>query len=444
MHGPEGAPTTGKRRILVSDGSRLVRATLAKRLQERFDIVEESNGESAWQRLMLDGSIVAVISGLQPPRLSARAFLERIRSSALGRLRRTPFFLIVSDLDHNNLGTEEWRDGVGFLTKSMDTKAMLDCLESQLSPPAAAVGEKGESRLAPTPPAGNARGLAAAAKAANGAANPTQPVRTGKPAATVRGAGAPKLMSTEAFGAAVDVLDHPADSGSDLCMLVFGIDRMPALLARFGPDVAELLISRLAKLLAAKIDPNDQLGRYGSNHVAIISYGVDLPTGVRFAQRVCRSLVAGQISICGQKIRLTVSAGLAAASNDQAASARELLELADKRLLQAMKCGGNAACTELRPDCPVGEHESSDLKALRRVLRGSVDGVDERRRLGLAVLPLLRTLDARLALRLPLADLARRLGGDDEEEFSDFTGVTTSEIIAVNEAEDSPHEPASI
>ena len=69
-------------RILVLDGSRVVRATLAKRLAGHFEIVEEGDGESAWQRLMLDGRIAAVISGISPPRLVARDLLARLRRSA--------------------------------------------------------------------------------------------------------------------------------------------------------------------------------------------------------------------------------------------------------------------------------------------------------------------------------------------------------------------------
>lgn len=89
-----GAMVGSRRRILVIDGSRVVRATLAKRLGDRFEVIEEANGESAWQRLMLDANIAAVISGIHPPRLDARDLFARLRASAMRRLREIPFILV--------------------------------------------------------------------------------------------------------------------------------------------------------------------------------------------------------------------------------------------------------------------------------------------------------------------------------------------------------------
>ena len=59
------------KRILVVDASRVVRAALAKHLHGEFEVIEEGDGESAWQTLMLDASIAAVISSPQTPRLAA-------------------------------------------------------------------------------------------------------------------------------------------------------------------------------------------------------------------------------------------------------------------------------------------------------------------------------------------------------------------------------------
>ena len=58
------------RRVLVVDHSRVVRSALAKHLREHFEVREEADGESAWQTLVLDSSIVAVVSGAQLPRLN--------------------------------------------------------------------------------------------------------------------------------------------------------------------------------------------------------------------------------------------------------------------------------------------------------------------------------------------------------------------------------------
>lgn len=369
-----------KRRILVVDGSRVVRATLAKRLGENFDIVEEGNGESAWQRLMLDGRIVAVVSGIHPPRLAARDLLARLRASALRRLRATPFVLLVSDLE-SQARAEEWAGVAGFMTKSMSKEAMTACLENLLSAPS------------PESTPGLEPGFA-------GAVKEEPPAVPALPQAQLLGVGE--------FAAAVASLPFPADSDESLCMLVFGIDHLEALTARFGADVPDVLSARIAKLLAVKVDPGDQLGMYGNDRLAIVSHGVDLRLGMRFGKRVCKSLAAGQIAIRGQKIRLTVSVGVAATSDDRVASAGELLALANLRLEQAMVCGGNNVCAEHRPDCPLHSHDRG-LATLLRVLNGGEPAAEQKELLGLEVLPVLRMLNSKLALGLSLADIEHRL-----------------------------------
>jgi diguanylate cyclase (GGDEF)-like protein len=217
-----------------------------------------------------------------------------------------------------------------------------------------------------------------------------------------------QLLEAKEFSSTVASLPFAADSDESLCMLVFGIDHLEALTARFGADVPDLLGARIAKLLAMKVDPGDQLGMYRKDRLAIVSHGVDLRLGMRFGKRVCKSLAAGQIAIHGQKIRLTVSVGVAATSDDRAASADELLTLANLRLEQAMVCGGNSVCSEHRPDCPLHRHDRG-LVTLLRVLNGGEPAAEQKELLGLEVLPVLRALNTKLALGLSLADVEHRL-----------------------------------
>ena len=87
---------TLKRKVLVADASKVVRASLAKQLAEQFEVREEASGESAWQTLVLDSSIVGVVSGMNLTRLDGLGLLDRIRASKLARLKSLPFFLVVS------------------------------------------------------------------------------------------------------------------------------------------------------------------------------------------------------------------------------------------------------------------------------------------------------------------------------------------------------------
>ena len=82
---------TEPQRILVVDDSRLVRMALVRNLKGQFDVREEGDGESAWQQLILDHSIRAVISDLQMPKLDGFGLLQRVRASKQRRLQEMPF-----------------------------------------------------------------------------------------------------------------------------------------------------------------------------------------------------------------------------------------------------------------------------------------------------------------------------------------------------------------
>ncbi len=381
FQGKPGDTVGSRQRILVIDGSRVVRATLAKRLGDRFEVVEEANGESAWQRLMLDGSIAAVISGIHPPRLDAHDLLARLRTSAMRRLREIPFILLVSEIENQAApGSGDWSDATGFITKSMSTEVMVAHLDQWVGLHEA----KSETESGP-------------------AAVPAPAVE--------------KLMGRLEFSSLVSSLSLSAAENFPVCALVFGIDRLDELIAAFGPDVAEILTSRIAGPLAGKIDPQDHLGIFGKQRLAIISYGVDLRLGTRFGKRVCKSLASGRVTIRGQKIRMTVSIGIASTSDDDVESGPELLALAHQRLEQALVCGGNTVCTEHRPDCPLHCQDRSVAALFKVLKRDGGDLLPEQRSvLGLTVLPLLQTLESRLSLGLPLQEIKHRLARQTAED----------------------------
>ena len=86
-------------RILIVDESRMARAMLGKTLREHFDVREESDGESAWQVLVLDHSIRLVICALALPVLDGDGLLQRLRGSRLQRLARVPMLMVSGDDD---------------------------------------------------------------------------------------------------------------------------------------------------------------------------------------------------------------------------------------------------------------------------------------------------------------------------------------------------------
>lgn len=370
------------RRILVVDGSRVVRVTLAKHLKDDFDVVEEGNGESAWQTLVLDASIAAVVSGIHPPKLDANDLLARLRASSIRRLQEMPFTLLVSDVE-NQAGpaSDRIRGVAAVITKTMKKAAIVACLNALFEPADAPAPAAPEDM--PPPDA-----LASPAPVPD----------------------AEKLLDSEAFWSVVSALSFHEAPAEPVCALVFGIDDGEGLRASFGADVSAMIAGRFASLLLSRLSPRDSIGRCQGERLAIISPGVDLKQGERFGRQVCKSLAAGQITIRGQKVRLTASVGVASTSDDALSRGSELYFLADRRLDQALVCGGNTVAVEYKEKCPVHCREH-DVQERLDVL-GEASGLLHTGNvgaLGLKILPLLQRIDQELALGLPLAEIQEKL-----------------------------------
>lgn len=387
------------RRILVLDSSRVVRVTLNKHLKDNFDVIEESSGESAWQTLMLDSGISAVISGVHPLKLDAHDLLARLRASSIRRLREIPFILIVSDLDNKVERDADRANGVaGFITKTMNKSAMLVALNDIFHPHGTRkTARDGKLSLADQAPPVPAASLVAP----DLLLVPTMPEVPESPASP---------QSRERFNSVLSKLSLADPLGEPVCILVFRIDNRAALIEQFGEEIAVMIDARFAKLLMSKVGPHDQVGHCLGDRLAIVSHDVDLKQGERFGKQVCRSLASGQITIRGQKVKLTASVGVASTSDDKASSGMELFTLADQRLNQALVCGGNTVAIEFKSGCPMHCRDKQTAKLVEALAKPQESAIRlNLGAFGLKILPILRALDQELSLGLSLKEIEQQL-----------------------------------
>ena len=87
-----------KPRVLIADDSKIVRATLIKRIEGLFEFREALDGEEAWETLLIDPNIRVVITDLTMPKLDGYGLLARIRGSKITRIRTIPV-VVVSGSD---------------------------------------------------------------------------------------------------------------------------------------------------------------------------------------------------------------------------------------------------------------------------------------------------------------------------------------------------------
>lgn len=370
---------SGLPRILVVDDSRMVRVVLVKHLQGQYEIREEGDGEAAWQALVLDHSIRAVISDLQMPKLDGYGLLERVRSSKLRRLQEIPFILVSGEETEDDRERAR-RAGVSdFLTKGAGSSEVLTRLNHLLALSSARETiENDRERLVQDPASG--------------------------------------LYTTKYLELqAAQALSHAARHGSEVSVMVLGFDNFAALAEKIGEESAAQVALRFARMLGGKIRQEDSLGHYGPGQYAIVSPGTSPALCSSFAERVREAVEVAHVAVQGHALNLTVSIGVGSVPSDTVTSAGALLELAGVRMREAMQAGGNRIVSGGRSAAEV--RRLSLNHALELLAANRRDAVRPHlRELGQQIMPLLALLDSELGWQLPLEALRQGLNGPEENK----------------------------
>lgn len=130
--------------VLIVDDSRFVRASMMRSLSGRFRVQQADSGERAWELLLLDDSIRAVLSDLSMPGVDGFELLRRVRGSLLPRIRDLPF-AVMSGADDVlararalDLGADR------FAVKGAAVDELEDWLSERLVPEAPAPATTGQ------------------------------------------------------------------------------------------------------------------------------------------------------------------------------------------------------------------------------------------------------------------------------------------------------------
>jgi len=203
-----------------------------------------------------------------------------------------------------------------------------------------------------------------------------------------------------------------AVEGQGVGVIAFGIDGYDDLLARHGSDLAIRTAEKFSFMLARKIRPEDCIGQLPDGLVVIVAAATTADICSRFATRICKAMAAAQISVRGQRLDLTVSAGVAVMPDDGIElTGPALLQMAHDRLAAARKAGGNrvTARQEYRGsglgNCETFVPQLKDLLTTTdpAVLRPCLGTI------GMELMPLLRELEKSFRFGLPIDEMNKRL-----------------------------------
>lgn len=366
-----------RRRVLIVDHSKVVRSALSKHLREHFDVREEADGESAWQTLVLDSSIVAVVSGAQLNRLNGYDLLARLRSSKLRRLCDIPFLLIISASQSEADRLEAKNKGVtDFITRGMSRQEILACVE-----------RLGEWNLS---------------------ISLINPIVLEEPIVKKTVKALPPssvlLTSPEIHEKLAEALRTRSKTNTQMLgLLKFGLDNAQDLTKRYGPEIAQSIAKRIGELLKNKIGQNESIGRVSSFRCLIVSPDSSAASCLAFAQRVCRGLANSKVKVGGDDVRIKVSAGIASVPPDTDLSAEELITLVGARLDKAQQQGGEQVVADEQPGSELDINEQYFIELAKAYrMDGSLPPLGS---IGLHLMPLLSLLEKEFKFGLPLEKL---------------------------------------
>src|SRR5574343_697525 len=214
-------------RILIVDDSRVERMSLIQHLKGSYEVREEGDGEAAWQSLVVDHSIRAVISDLQMPKLNGYELLERVRTSKLRRLQQLPFILVSGEETEEERVRAKELGVSDFVTKGVGGTEVLTRLNNLLALTSTRENlDAGREQMVQDP---------------------------------VSGLFTRKYLELQAAQA----MSHASRHGGDVSVMVLGFDGFAGLCERFVEQVAEQIGNRFSKILAGKVRHEDSLGHFG-------------------------------------------------------------------------------------------------------------------------------------------------------------------------------------
>ena len=361
-------------RVLVVDESRMVRAMIIRHIRDHYDFREEANGEAAWQVLVLDHSIELVVCSLSLPVLDGNGLLERVRSSKLARLSQMQMLMIAGD---NNEAIElaKSRGASDFITRSTGGAELLTRIDSLLKL------SQAKNQLKE---------------------NLEQHVQNPETGLFTR-----KYIELQAAQAMSHALRHD----SEVSAIVMGFDNAGVLREEHGIEVMQQLQQRFVTMLISKIRKEDSLGHFSGSQLVLISPGTPYPSCESFGNRLRDAIHVANIVAHGQRLNLSVSVGVSNSPVDAVTSAGALIELAGARLKAAQQAGGNrvVAChAHATTDVSAATAPRIDL-AIALISAGhEAEVMPYLAELGSQVLPLLKLLDQRFELGLPVAEIEKK------------------------------------
>jgi diguanylate cyclase (GGDEF)-like protein len=282
--------------VLIVDDSKFVRTTFNRILGAWFAVREEADGEAAWEAIRTDPTIAVVFSDLDMPRLDGYALIGRIRESAEARIRELPVVVISGSQDESSRKRAREAGANEFISKSADAPEVLARIDNLL--------------------------------------------RLIKPVTVT-----PQLLLSEGR----EHYSHARRHGAQLSVIALRVDSHAEAVRKFGKDIAEELLGRIAQLVAGLMRSEDSIARTAETTFMVLSPGTGGLQVLAFGRRLREQLEKAHVSCGRQLLRIHASFGLASLEVDRSSSIEELMKRALQRLQAAPRPAAGLLPAPIKP-----------------------------------------------------------------------------------------------
>jgi two-component system cell cycle response regulator len=136
--------------------------------------------------------------------------------------------------------------------------------------------------------------------------------------------------------------DRSSRTEEPISVVMFDLDRFKQVNDTHGHQAGDQVLRKLAHILRETAREIDRLGRYGGEEFLAILPDSDPEAGVTFAERVREAVESEPFDIGdGDRIEMTISAGVATYPHDRPEGPRRLVHYADQALYSAKNSGRN-------------------------------------------------------------------------------------------------------
>ena len=256
-----------KPRMLIADDSRIVRATLMKHVQGLFEFREATDGEQAWEALLIDPHIRLLITDLSMPKLDGYGLLLRIRNSKITRIRDMPVVVVSGNDEAGERERVIAAGATDLISKGIETTQLISRLDIL-------------SNLVETQ-----RDFEQSLEAL---------VRL-NPTADKRVLSSPAQLHADGLG----MLKSTLGRGRNFVLLSVAIGMRHLALDGISATPPMLVVDAIGQLLQRTIRQSDRVAQTGPAEFCLVTGSINFSAAHNFANRICRAIASANLTSRG-------------------------------------------------------------------------------------------------------------------------------------------------